>query len=75
MRFSIEYLRETTDEYSVCCSHDVDVMDLGLARTEAWRHIARTRGLGATGFQIRNTGLSVVAIEEYDTVVGSLTVH
>lgn len=75
MRFSIEYLRETTDEYSVCCSHDVDVTDLGLARTEAWRHITPTRILGATGFQIRNAALNVIAIEEYDTIVGSLIVH
>jgi hypothetical protein len=75
MRFSIEYLRETTDEYSVCCSRDVDVMDLGLARTEAWRHIKPARDLGATGFQIRNAVLNVVAIEEYDTIIGSLTVH
>jgi hypothetical protein len=29
----------------------------------------------ATGFQIRNMGLSVVAIEECDTVVGPLTVY
>lgn len=75
MRFSIEYLRETTDEYSVCCSHSVDVMDLGFARTEAWRHIKLSRVLGATGFQIRNAALNVVAIEEYDTIVGSLAVH
>ncbi|HVK80759.1 MAG TPA: hypothetical protein VM915_09100 [Verrucomicrobiae bacterium] len=75
MRFSIEYLRETTDEYSVCCSHDVDVMDLCLARTEAWRHIAFTRNLGATGFQIRNAALNVVAIEEYDNLIESPTIH
>jgi len=75
MRFSIEYLRETTDEYSVCWSHDVDVRDLGVARTEAWRHIKPTQYLGATGFQIRNAALNVVAIEEYDTIMGSLTVH
>ena len=75
MRFSIEYLRETTDEYSVCCAHDVDVDDLGFASTEAWRHIAATRSLGATGFQIRNAALNVVSIEEYDTMVESLTVH
>jgi hypothetical protein len=50
-------------------------MDLGLARTEAWRHIKPSRVLGATGFQIRNAALNVVAIEEYDTIVGSLAVH
>lgn len=75
MRFLIEYLRETTDEYSVCCSHDVDVMDLGLARTEAWRYIKPARELGATGFQIRDKARNVVAIEDYDSVVRSLTIH
>jgi hypothetical protein len=38
--------------------------------TEAWRHIKPTRDLGATG-----SALNVVAIEEYDTIIGSLTVH
>lgn len=75
MGFSIEYLRETTDEYSVCSTHDVDVADLGRARSEAWRRIAPTRHLGATGFQIRNASRNVVAIEEYDTLFVSQTVH
>lgn len=75
MRFSIEYLRETTDEYSVCCSRDINVSDLDVAKIEAWRHLQPARVLGATGSQIRNAALNVVAIVDNDTMIGSLTVH
>jgi hypothetical protein len=75
MQFAIEYLRETTDEYSVCSHHDVDVANLACASARAWEEVRYARGCGATGFQIRNAQRYVVAIEEYDQLPGSQTIH
>lgn len=75
MRFSIEYLRETTEEHSVCSVRKVEARTLAGARKAAWRDVFVTRRAGATGFQIRNTRNVIVAIEEFDVEVESSTIH
>ena len=75
MRFLIQHLKETTEEHSVCAAHAVDVSNLDRARTNAWSDVFAARLSGATGFQIRDRGNVIVAIEEFDTELESSTVH
>jgi hypothetical protein len=75
MRFLIQYLKETTEEHSVCAAHAIDVSTLHRARTNAWSGVFAARRSGATGFQIRDRGNVIVAIEEFDVGLESLTLH
>ena len=72
MRYLIEYLHETTDEYSVCHTREIEAQEV----VEAG-HLARSKQFEfpeATGFQIR-AGNRVVAIEDFCTDLESRTVH
>jgi hypothetical protein len=75
MNFLIEYLRETTQEQSVCSTRKVEVATLQHARGEAWQDLLGARRIGATGFQIRDARSVIVAIEEFDGQLRSSTIH
>ncbi len=69
MRYRIEFLRETTDEGSVCLVRSPLDVELATARLQAhvWSATVRQQ-LGATGFQIRdlrNEGC-IVTLEDFD---------
>ena len=54
MRYRIEFLKESTDEYSVCKTAEVE-SDLGGAELQAWLEAERIKPLFASGgFQIRD---------------------
>ena len=79
MRYRIEYLEETTDEFSVCHSILAAKGDLECARLQGWRGLAgATRRFEANGFQVREaTGLRLIlAIETFDLpLAAAFTVH
>jgi hypothetical protein len=75
MQFLIEYLRETTEEHSVCFSRQVEVATLERARKEAWFGLLVARPPGATGFQIPDVRHAVVAIEDLRIQSESSTIH
>jgi hypothetical protein len=69
VRYRIEYLRETTEEGSVCAVRPPLDVELATARFQAhvWGASARAE-LGATGFQIRdlrNEGC-IVTLEDFE---------
>ncbi len=69
MRYRIEFLRETTEEGSVCHVRPPLDVELATARLQAhvWSVTVREE-LGATGFQIRdlrNKGC-IVTLEDFD---------
>jgi hypothetical protein len=69
MRYRIEFLRETTEEGSVCQVRPPLDVELVTARYQAhvWAAVARDE-FGATGFQIRdlrNQGC-IVTLEDFD---------
>ena len=68
MRYRIEFLKESTDEYSVCKTAEVE-SDLGGAELQAWLEAERIKPLFASGgFQIRDLtdGGRIVALEAFD---------
>lgn len=73
-RFRIEYLRETTDEHSVCHVIAARAATLSEAGQTAFAGFTKARQLfEATGFQIRDLGTEagpVVALETIDTSQG-----
>lgn len=79
MRYTIEYLEESTDEDSVCHSLMASKGDLDCARLEGWRGLASaTRRFHANGFQVREIGgmRVIVAIETFDLpLVADFTLH
>lgn len=73
MRYRIEYLIETTDEYSVCQSGDVEG---DLVRVEVQARLQSERmkaAFQAGGFQIRDLldGGRIVALETFDDPLGA----
>lgn len=68
MRYRIEYLVETTDEYSVCQSGEIDG-DLDRVELQARINAEKMkRAFQAGGFQIRDLldGGRIVALESFD---------
>jgi hypothetical protein len=69
MRYRIEFLKETTEENSVCQARAPLDVELATARLQAHVWSADVReNYGATGFQIRdlrNDGC-VVTVEDFD---------
>lgn len=69
MRYRIEFLKETTEEGSVCHVRDPLDTELATARFQAHAWSAQVReDFGATGFQIRdlrNQGC-IVTLEDFD---------
>ena len=64
MQFVIEYLREPTDEYSVCHSVALDSACLNDAGVAAFTGApALHASHGANGFQIRDDAGKIVALE------------
>lgn len=68
MQFSIEYLRETTEEYSVCHCLKLDAANMGAASIHAHAFAVSSECVGATGFQIRDWKHHIIAIENFECV-------
>ena len=69
MRYRVEFLREATEEESVCFVRSLRAKELNVVQLQAhaWAGAAQ-RNFGAGGFQIRdldNDGL-IVALEEFE---------
>ena len=79
MRYTIEYLEESTDEFSICHSVLAACGDLDCARLEGWRGLGMAaRRFEANGFQIRDVSgdRTIQAIETIDLPLAiNLTLH
>ncbi|MFZ2029672.1 MAG: hypothetical protein WAU68_05130 [Vitreimonas sp.] len=79
MRYTIEYLEESTDEFSICHSILAARGDLDCARLEGWRGLAAAvRRFEANGFQVREVSgdRTIQAIETIDLPLSeSPTLH
>ena len=72
MRYRIEFLKESTDEYSVCKTAEVE-SDLDGAELQARLEAERIKALFASGgFQIRDLkdGGRIVALGTFDNPLG-----
>jgi hypothetical protein len=69
MHYRVEFLREATEESSVCHARSLRAEDITVVAMQAMAWSGRARAIfGAEGFQIRDLDQNgrIVALEEFD---------